>query len=443
MPIDASIYGQVQTPPPINPFAIAFQMRNAQIQRSNQQALEEQRAALAQERQQQISDKGAMDSAVSQGGSSDDIIARLPGHMQAAAREAFGKADEAAAAAKAAQTKADAANADYFGQLASSVKGFGYDPTAAAMALQHAQAAGHDTTQIQAQIKQFGLQPVVDNLIAASPAQRELVTKETEANAKATEAKTGADKFAAEQPGIVADSAVKQQVAAGTVNGITPQEQIVNADAQARARLAYAQYNETVRHNKADEAAAANARTDNQQDKLEQQYRGVLEKELSSRSGGLGTEDQKVNQAIHLKALMDQNYDPKTGQYNIPQAQYAELATGLAALVNPRGTPSDAQRQEIETRTAKGDLNGAIGYVLGKPLNASTQDMYNMLHDSIMRQGTVAEQNRGTYLDAIRKMAPTQLDPTRKAALEQSLQLNSLAPKPGTTIGRFTITGIQ
>ena len=42
------------------------------------------------------------------------------------------------------------------------------------------------------------------------------------------------------------------------------------------------------------------------QDELEQEARGVLQREFSSRSGGLGIEDQKVNQAIHLRALLDQ-----------------------------------------------------------------------------------------------------------------------------------------
>lgn len=439
MPIDTSIYGQIQPPAPLNPFGIAFQMQDAAIRRDSAQALQEQRQALAEQRQQALADRGRLDSATAAGGSTDDIIARLPGHLQATAREAFGKADDAAAKAREARSKADAADADYFGQLASSVKGFGYDPAAAQIALDHAKAAGHDVAPIMAQVQKFGLQKVIDNLIAAAPGQRELGVKETTAaTGAAAQVETGRHNVATEGQAVTSAAEVARH------------NKQLEADAASRARLAFAQFRETARHNGVTEAQGDPDSPKNQQ-KLEQQYRGVLTKEISSRSGGLGTEDQKVNQAIHLRALMDQALDPKTGQYNIPRAQYAELASGLATLVSPNGRPTDSMRGEIEQATATGDFNKLLTYVTGKPANGSTQDMYKMLRDSIDRQGRTAEQNRETYLKALRSMAPTDLAQERRDQLEKSLQLNSLdgpatstaapvaAPGGGTQIGRFSV----
>ncbi len=173
-------------------------------------------------------------------------------------------------------------------------------------------------------------------------------------------------------------------------------------------------------------AAASDPMNPKRQQALEQQYRGVLQKTLSSRSGGMGLEDQKVNQALHLTALMDQNRDPKTGEYNIPKAQYAELASGLATLISPNGRPTDSMRNEIETRTAKGDLAGLVTYLTGTPVTGSTQAIFKYLRDSIDRQGKQAEANRAGYFDAIRAMAPTDLADERRQALEKSLKLNSL-----------------
>jgi hypothetical protein len=162
------------------------------------------------------------------------------------------------------------------------------------------------------------------------------------------------------------------------------------------------------------------------QEGLEQKYRDTISKELSSRSGGLGIEDQKVNQAIHLLTLMEQNKDAKTGEYTIPKAQYAELANGLATLISPNGRPTDAMRAEIEQRTAKGDLAGALTYLDGTLRAASTQAIFQNLRDSIVRQGRTAEQNRAGYFDAMKNLAPTDLTPDRREKLEKAQKLNSL-----------------
>jgi hypothetical protein len=108
-------------------------------------------------------------------------------------------------------------------------------------------------------------------------------------------------------------------------------------------------------------------------------------------------QDAKVNQAIHLRALADQYYDPSTSSYNVPQAQYSEMVMGLASLVANSNTATDSSRREINQKTAAGDINGLASYLTGTPKNASTQEMMRNLIDSIDRQGSIAEQERNAY----------------------------------------------
>lgn len=167
------------------------------------------------------------------------------------------------------------------------------------------------------------------------------------------------------------------------------------------------------------------------QDALEQQYRQTLVKEVQSRSGTLGTEDAKVAQANHLASLMNQYYDPNTGNYNVPKAQYGELVLGLAGMLSKTGTPTDSQTANINTATAKGDLNKALTYATGSPTNGSTQAVIKNLADSITRQANTAVSNRTAAVRLLEGLAPTGLDPRRKAALEQ----NTLVPYSGIKSG--------
>lgn len=161
------------------------------------------------------------------------------------------------------------------------------------------------------------------------------------------------------------------------------------------------------------------------QNKLEQEYRTVLARGLSSRSGGLGLEDAKVQQANHLTALMDQSYDPKTDTYNIPRVQQTELAMGLARLISPGGVVSEKTVNDINQATAKGDFNKALTYVTGTPFNGTTQDLVKMYRDSIIRQGQTAQQNREGEMAYLRGLAPTDLEEPRRQALEAT-SLNPL-----------------
>lgn len=166
------------------------------------------------------------------------------------------------------------------------------------------------------------------------------------------------------------------------------------------------------------------------QARYENQYRQVLQKTVSSRAGGLGLEDQKVNQALHLISIFDQNKDPKTGEYTIPKVLQMEVAMGLARLISPTGVVGEGTVNAINQRTAKGDFAGVVTYLTGTPVTGNTQDVFKMFKDSIERQGAVAESNRETYLEALRSLAPTDLEEERKTRMEGALKLNRM-PKAG------------
>jgi len=156
----------------------------------------------------------------------------------------------------------------------------------------------------------------------------------------------------------------------------------------------------------------------NRQDKLEKETREWVDNLTKARNGQIGQQDAKVNGSIHLLNLMDQ-YKDKNGNYNIPNSQYAELALGLANVISPTGQASEGTRREIESRTAKGDLNGALTY-LGfdpKTLGGSTQSVFQNLRHSIERQGTVSEDLRNNYLDQQKATAPSGLNKDQRDRL--------------------------
>lgn len=158
------------------------------------------------------------------------------------------------------------------------------------------------------------------------------------------------------------------------------------------------------------------------QRQMEQQYRTVLTKALSSRSGGLGLQQGKVDQANHLQALLTQYKSTDANgnvTYNIPTSQYAELAMGLANLVSPSGS-AESDRQNIMAATAKSGLAGALQYITGQPQNGNTQAIIQNLVDSINRQGQVANNLRDQYVSYMKGLAPTGLAQERIDALNKA-----------------------
>jgi hypothetical protein len=236
--LDWSIPMRAQVPQ-IDVFGAAMRGEQLRGARESRQGLAEQRRLLAEQRQRAIDDQKALDMAVTPGADLDAILAKLPGHMHATVTKQWGEASELAAKAKDAKAKAETAEADYFGNLAATLKVYQYDPETTKIVLSHAKSSGHDTSQIEELLARdpSKIQQIADALIEASPAQRTLRTGEKNASSSATNAQTTADKFTAEKPGIVADSEVKSQVAAGTVGGVTPAQKLVDTREQERIRL--------------------------------------------------------------------------------------------------------------------------------------------------------------------------------------------------------------
>lgn len=224
--------------------------------------------------------------------------------------------------------------------------------------------------------------------------------------------------------------------------GLTPQDYTTWTAAQdakkakSDAAAAYAKEYAT----KSADAQFVNS--DKNQEALEQQGREVILKELSNRSGGLGLQDAKVNQAIHLKALFDQYATtqmttkttfvnglpvvtkvPET-VYNIPSSAYTELAMGVASLVSGTNTVAEGTINNIKQATAAGSLGKALTYATGDPYNGSTQAVLQQLKDSVDRQGLTAQNERQTYVDNLQSLLPTDLSDDRKAALLQGSGLN-------------------
>jgi hypothetical protein len=176
--------------------------------------------------------------------------------------------------------------------------------------------------------------------------------------------------------------------------------------------------------------------TPKKQADLEQQYRTVLRTAMSNRSGGIGAEDQKVAQANHLLSLLEADFDPNTGTYSIPVIQQKELALGLARLVSPGGQAGVQMLEEVNQRTAKGDMADWLTYLTGRPVNGSPQALVEMYKKMIERQGQTAAENRDTSLGYLRGLAPTELEASRREQLEAAdllpLRQSRLVKDPAT-----------
>jgi hypothetical protein len=165
------------------------------------------------------------------------------------------------------------------------------------------------------------------------------------------------------------------------------------------------------------------------QDKLEKQYSDRLAKVVAFRSGGLGLQDQKVNQAIDLRTLVNQYYDPKTGDYNVPPAQHSELALGLAKLLSPQGTVPIELEKQLRQSTGREALANALIYAGADPASVGgpTQSVIKMFVDSIDRQGSTAERLRGKYIDGLKDLRPTSLNQDRVDRLNKAELTNSFS----------------
>lgn len=149
-------------------------------------------------------------------------------------------------------------------------------------------------------------------------------------------------------------------------------------------------------------ATVPTPKTDNEdkdQSKLYKDSVAALQKFYGSRSGNFGVQDAKVNQAYHLGNLADQYYDPKTDQYNIPEAQFNETVMGLANLVSGSNVSTVEALKSITPKNFQSDMSHIISYWTGKPITNQPQAMIRNILDSIDRQGSVSEDLRDKYLN--------------------------------------------
>ena len=145
------------------------------------------------------------------------------------------------------------------------------------------------------------------------------------------------------------------------------------------------------------------------QDKLENQFQTNLKQIDTSSKGPMGVQSSKVNQAISLQTLINQ-IDQKGGTPS--QAQFNELAIGTAALIASGTSGTDSERAGLMQKSLAGDVNGIINYFSGGTGGATTQQIYQLMKDSIAREGTAAQDRLNSYI-ANQANPPTGLDPNR------------------------------
>lgn len=236
MPLDPRIPLGAQAPQIGNPFlegfSRAFEIRHQQAQQ--QQATELHRVQLAQEqfKLKEAQDKAREDDEYKQaiqasaGMTPDQFLEHVRAHAPGsfvAVQKAIQETNDKAASAKHAMEQAAAAHAQaglhqqaYIGHLADQIDQSDYNPFVVNAALNDVVQQFPDWKDHADQIRQIaqeqgkaGLQSVIRPMIDAAA----MKTRADAANA------------AAETPGKVASSAIQQQVAAGTVGGMTPDQQ--------------------------------------------------------------------------------------------------------------------------------------------------------------------------------------------------------------------------
>lgn len=164
------------------------------------------------------------------------------------------------------------------------------------------------------------------------------------------------------------------------------------------------------------------------QDALENKYADRVSKVVAFRSGGLGLQDQKVNQAIDLRTAINQYFDPKTDTYNFPPTVHAELVVGLDRLLSSGGQMSQEREATLRQSTAREGLaQTLIKYGLANPeqIGGPTQDVAKVLVHMIDRQGIISQSNRDTYMKGLHDLVPSGLAPDRVNHVNKANLTNS------------------
>lgn len=146
-------------------------------------------------------------------------------------------------------------------------------------------------------------------------------------------------------------------------------------------------------------------RDEQREDRNVKTAESYLVNSLKQRGGAIGLQNGKVDAAIHARALINQSYDPATGQFNISQVPYGELSESMGALLSGQSGSSEGRIAALKQKTAQGDINGAITYLTGKPSNATSQDAIKQLVSIIDRQGQVSEKLRDDAFDKLKNLS--------------------------------------
>ncbi len=179
MPVDFSGLGiqPVRINTPFENLDAVLRVRN---QQDAAQGIREQRQAMADQRREQTAaiaqknaDTTALDTALGQGGSPEDILARVPGHLRATVQKQLQEAAEWDQKAKMARVEAEKAELGYAAHLAAGVLSWEKDGPEALMnaaqtALHVAKSHGHDVTELEGILQQdpTKLKPMLESIIA-------------------------------------------------------------------------------------------------------------------------------------------------------------------------------------------------------------------------------------------------------------------------------------
>jgi len=174
-------------------------------------------------------------------------------------------------------------------------------------------------------------------------------------------------------------------------------------------------------------------RANQHQDKLEKEYRDMLNKSVTSVRSPLGIEERKLDAAVHVMTMLEAAYNPETKQYEIPPSMHQELAMGMASLLGGGTAPSESMIEELRQATAREGLAGALIWAGFDPkkIGGTTQSVTNFFEHAIHRQALTSQKNRDVYVRQFREKAPTGLSDERRDYIDKS--------EVGTDFGVFYI----
>jgi hypothetical protein len=155
-----------------------------------------------------------------------------------------------------------------------------------------------------------------------------------------------------------------------------------------------------------------------QQDKLEQQYRDILAKTMP-RNPAFRLQDQKVASAIHTRQAFEGSRD-ENGNLHLNQITTPESALALATLVSGKTTTNLEEFKAMSPQSLYSEVKKAVGFITGKPTDILTKEWADNIQHMIDRQGVISEGIRDKYLEQYRKFKPSRLEPDRAATIEST-----------------------